>query len=170
MWVTHRTGAAAPVPFARHTRPSHSRPTWCGSSMIFQEVLEAVQVHARGSSDATGPGLADVLWRYHQGSEALDLDAVWVDLVRLFQAMHPERLVWQEHGAPVALGHAIGEMLIGATQLSLSAPEEEARRQGALICFRVALSWEALMAGDFDDIAEHVRLEEWALQLSPTGE
>lgn len=133
--------------------------------MTVEEILEALQLQAVGSRDASGPGLADVIWRSRHEAETLDLQAIWHDLVQLLQELRSEALVWQETGVPIAFSYAVAEVASRAASLGLSAPDSDDRGQGILLCWRLSTGWEALMAGDVDDIAEHVRNEEWALQL-----
>jgi len=133
-----------------------------------ESALVAIRHHAEGSSDASGQGLADVLWRRGQGAGSLDLDQVWLELVQSFQALRSEFLSWQAKGVPLPLSYAVAEILGHATKLGLTASDNDSRSQGVLLSWRVSVAWDALMAGDIDHIAEHVRSEEQALGLNPS--
>lgn len=136
--------------------------------MSVAQIVKALQVHAVGSSDASGPGMADVAWRSRDETEVPNLQPVWMDLAQLFQALVPEAPLWRDHGVPVEISYPVAEILSRGSKLSLSV-NTEIQREGSLLAWRVATAWEALMAGDIDDVIEHVRGEERALDLDSSG-
>lgn len=164
--LVDHTSAFAALP--KRLCPGGDR-TWSGLSR--ERAIAELRIHAEGSRDASGPGLADVLWRsQQQDEEDLNLDAVWRDLAKLFQALLSEVPTWRTSGVPIAVSYAVAEIGSRASELGLCGPDSGTRRQGVLLAWRVAVAWDASMAGDIADVAEHVRGEEWALQLSEGDE
>lgn len=134
--------------------------------MTPEEAIELIRLHAEGSVDAKGDGLADVLWRSRNSEEAVDINGIAADIVFLLQVLQGEARRWRETGVPVVLSYAMAEITSRATAVGLSGRTEAERQQGVSLAWRISCAWEALMAGDVGDFA-HVRLEERALSQAP---
>ncbi len=138
--------------------------------MIDEEVIERLHIHAAGTPDVSGPGFADVIWRCRNDYSQMNLEVVWQDIARLMQALQPAVLGWQVAGVPLPVSYSVSEIAARAAKLALVVPDREARRKSAVMSWRVAVGWEALMSLDIFDIALHVAGEERALQLSDVGD
>lgn len=116
--------------------------------------VSALQEHAAGTPDATGVGFADRVWRCRQHDEPLVLEPVWESLVSCFQALTAESRTWSESGVPLAVAYPVSEVIAAGLALGV----EHGAAVNAFV-WRVATAWEAVLAGDVEDVVAHVRDE-----------
>jgi len=128
-------------------------------------VGDALEIQAAGSPDADGGGFADVLWRYHHEKCNLELVGPWEAIRDLLQSLALDSSDWKSSGVPLRIGYSIAEILSSA--LSAAAVETKLDNRQAIVVFawHVASAWEAVLAGDIDNIAEHVKNEALARSL-----
>lgn len=129
------------------------------TGFVLDVVIDKIARHASGSPDADGGGFADALWAYAHGTAPLRLEAVWGDLVEALQEAQPLLASGGDEGVPLRLAYAVAEILSAAAAAMNTEADDAARTEISLFAWRVACAWEALLAGDIDDLAEHVRLE-----------
>lgn len=123
------------------------------------EAAAVLRAQARGSPDARGGGFADVAWRFRHEGEDLVLAGPWARLCEALQALAPESGEWARSGVPLDISYAVSEILASATALAANEEVDSVRRSFAAFAWRVACGWEAVLAGDSEDVAGHVANE-----------
>ena len=134
--------------------------------------LAVLREQAVGRLDMSGRGLADVIWHWEVNSKPLALGEAWAAVVGAFQELAtvdewPEIAESTVHGVSYgdgvayadAVAYAVSEILSRTTRLALTASDATDRETLAAFAWWVACAWSAVLAGDIDEIAEHVLLE-----------
>jgi hypothetical protein len=124
--------------------------------------IERLIQHGAGSAEGTGDGFADVVWQFEHGSSALSLGAVWRSIADALQRLS---LTTLEPFDQLRVAHAIAEVISSGSRRTFTGVAEETRVEFESFVWRVACAWEAFLAGDIDDLVEHVRLESWAADV-----
>jgi hypothetical protein len=124
--------------------------------------IERLIQHGAGSVEGTGDGFADIVWQFEHGASALSLGAAWSSISDALQRLC---LTTLEPVDQLRVAHAIAEVISSGSQRTLTGVAEEARVEFESFVWRVACAWEAFLAGDIDDLVEHVRLEAWAADV-----
>ncbi len=112
--------------------------------------------HGAGSAEATGDGFADIVWQFEHGSSALALGAAWSSIADALQTLS---LITLNPVDQLRVAYAIAEVISSGSRRTLTGVAEDARVEFESFVWRVACAWEAFLAGDIDDLVEHVRLE-----------
>jgi hypothetical protein len=135
--------------------------------MMAQGAVAILREQAQGTPEAQGSGFADVVWRYlHQG-DTLALSAPWSQISGALQDLVSETGRWAHDGIPLDISYAVSEILTTALALVLTQKSASVRESLGSFAWRVACAWEAMLAGDIDDIAEHVANETLARGIPP---
>ena len=127
-----------------------------------EEITLQLRRHAEGTSAANDETvLADAIWMLKHGSADLPTAAIWERIVNEFDRLNGElRQVPSDYGFPRQLVYAANELI--AQCLDYVASEENGRAARAEVLelgWHIATAWDAVVAGDIDDIKEHVELE-----------
>lgn len=130
------------------------------------EAVEALKRHAVGSDDAEGPGLADSIWRFTHGGQVPDLESLTSEVVSLISEIGRGR-DWVAGSVPSGLAYSVAEILSLLAELAAGRSSNVILHNSSLAVWRVCTAWEALLAGDIDDIVEHVRLHLVAREAAP---
>ena len=128
--------------------PSHAITTLCE--------------HAAGSAEATGSGFSDVLWRHEHGVGPLALGEAWSSIASTLQGLTFAALSPDDQ---LRVAYSIAEVISAASRRPLVSADADVRFEFQSFVWRVACAWEAFLAGDIEDIAEHARLEAIAASL-----
>lgn len=112
--------------------------------------------HASGLDVA---GFADAVSHHRTAGAVLDLEALWTEIVPLFQALVEETPRSSAPDLPLPLAYAVAEIQGKACLLAIEAASAEERYDRCVFAWRTATAWEAVLAGDIDDIADHVATE-----------
>ena len=118
--------------------------------------IERLIQHGAGSVEGTGDGFADLVLQFEHGSSALALGAAWSSIADALQTLS---LITLNPVDQLRVAYAIAEVISSGSRRTLTDVAEEARGEFESFVWRVACAWEAFLAGDIDDLAEHVRLE-----------
>ena len=129
------------------------------SGRVSDAAIDRLVEHASGLDVA---GFADAVWQLRTAGTPPDLAAVWAELAQLLQTLADTEVVRPDRGIPLKLAYAIAEMQCTAVTLAMDARTETERNERDLFAWRLACGWQALLAGDVQDIGLHVADEELA--------
>lgn len=127
--------------------------------MTIRDVVELLREHAVGTADASGSGFSDVIWRYKQKPDSLDLSRPWAEILDALQALTTHADGWETSGVPLDISYSIAEILTTALAVAATQPDGSGRRMVEMFAWRVACGWEGVLAGDIESIGNHVRDE-----------
>lgn len=137
------------------------------------EAIALLQIHAAGTVDASGNGVADVLWRYRAsgGNEPraishVDLAPAWEEVVQALEALVEVARTWAEAGVPLAATYAVAEIMASTLARTAGQAPDQDRCALELFAWGVACAWEAVLAGDVEDLREHVEGEAWGRDIA----
>lgn len=130
-----------------------------------EQAIAMLGEHAAGTTDADGPGLRDIMWRYRQQGGSLALDRAWRDVELSLDALVAASRQWAPDGVPLSVAYAVSEMLTMVLEVATTESNTAAGRSAAVFGWRLSSAWEALLAGDAESIAEHVQLEALARDI-----
>lgn len=147
--------------------------------MEYHEATSVIFKHAgftTGVSDQPGPSLVDELWKLRQGSESMDLSLLIDEIVQCFEVVNhqmngtlPSESIARETLIPRRLVAAITTMIIVCleTAFELQRQSKDSRLSNTLQtnAWKLVCAWDAILAGDIDDISNHIRLEQIARQI-----
>jgi hypothetical protein len=131
-----------------------------GTSMsVINEVTMHLRRHAEGSSNADDPTLlADNAWMFKHGSFTKDFKPIWADIVKHLEQLNVEmkRLTIDEK-LPRNAVYAVSGMLNQCFSISLVKKiDPNIRQQFLELGWKISCGWDAILAGDVDNIAEYV--------------
>ena len=138
--------------------------------MTAADAVTTLREHAGGTSDASGPGFADMAWRFRQQREPLALAEPWRDICEALQALASKAGAWAQSGVPIEVAYPIAEILTSAVQLAVTEDDSAIAQPLVGFAWRVASGWEAVLAGDAEDINEHVTNEAVARGMPPLSD
>jgi hypothetical protein len=128
------------------------------------DVTERLQTHARGTENADNPeNLADYVWLLKHQRAASNTDEIWAALRKDFE--HLNKLL--NENSDFRLGREVAYAINGLLTVCLNYVtcengDEIARNQILQIAWRIATAWDAVLAGDIEDISGHVDHEKTA--------
>jgi hypothetical protein len=125
------------------------------------DVVARLQQHVAGTAAAAGVGLADLVWR-RRGGDAIRLTECWTSILDCLQDLTVTSAAWSREGVPLDVSYAVSEMLDTLLRLGLSETGSQERQDAFLLAWRIACAWEAVLAGDIEDLKSHVDHEEAA--------
>lgn len=125
-------------------------------------MLRLLELHAAGSSDMQGDGLADRLDRWRISGGALQIEETVDAVVGILSSLQVECSDWRNSGVPSAIAYPVSEILGRLTAVPLYGPGHPDLVITHRYAWRVATAWTALMTGDIEDLVEHIRWEEAA--------
>ena len=125
----------------------------------WESLTTRLQSHAAGTPDISGDGLADSLWRYRNDQVMTDLRRVCHEIVGLIGEAGLSRREWPNGWVPSDLAYAVAEIGAQLLQLAVDAPDRSVQSNASLSGWHIASAWEALLAGDIDDVVGHVAME-----------
>ena len=123
----------------------------------------ALRYHAGLDQQASArtPSLADLLWRKEPPEEALD------DVLRILEALNleangavPSESATHEQCFPRALIYAVTEVIWLLREAANQAGNATATRDLNKAARRIELAWSAVLAGDIDNLTEHIAEED----------
>jgi AcrR family transcriptional regulator len=115
--------------------------------------------HAAGTPDISSDGLADSLWRYRNDRVKPDLRRVCHEIVGLIAEAGMSRGEWSPGWVPSDLAYSVAEISAQLLQLAIDSPDRAVQLDAGLSGWHIASAWEALLAGDIDDVVRHVAME-----------
>jgi len=111
----------------------------------------------------SSPSLADVLWRKESTQEALE------DVLRILQALNiemngeiPSESSNREQHFSRALIYAVSETIRLVRHSANEAPNDALRNDLDKSARRIEMAWSAVLAGDIDNLKNHITEEEAA--------
>ena len=127
-----------------------------------ETLTKRLQTHAQGTERADDPqNLADYIWLLKHQSIASGTDDVWASLQQDFEDLNALLNADSDFRLGRSLAYAVNGLMILCLDLSASPSYSEQLRNEALqLAWRIATAWDAVLAGDIDNIGEHVALEE----------
>lgn len=137
--------------------------------MIHLNTINKICYHAGiyESLDFKVSPIVDLLWKRQDLNEAVK------DILNIFQMLNielnsevpSEDCVGEEH-IPRRLVYAVGEILLITRLAAEKAATNDLRYEVMRAARQIEIGWLAVMAGDIDDIVEHIILEERAREAS----
>ena len=131
---------------------------------VTNEIVSHLRRHTEGSSGADDPTiLADYAWMLKHGSLMTDVEPIWTDIVNQFEQLNVEmRQLSSDDNLPRNVVYAISGLLNHCFSTSLLKKiDPNVRQQFLELGWKIACGWDAVLAGDIDNITEHVELEQY---------
>jgi hypothetical protein len=126
-----------------------------------EAVIDDLVAHAAGTIEPTGEvvddGLSDVLWRHRGDLGDIDFERLGDVVLGLLGEVNDHRSEFES--PPSALAYAMAEMTTLTLKIAVGAASDAVRRDAARLAWRISCGWEAVLAGDIEDVTEHVVLE-----------
>lgn len=133
------------------------------------EITRRLNTHVEGSTNADDrTNLADFIWMIKHGAEFIGTAQIWSKLLHEFNALNSRMKMDSITCLSPSLVYAINGLMTHC--LDFAACErfsESDRRQLLELAWRITSVWDAVLAGDIDDISEHVELEGRARTIIP---
>jgi hypothetical protein len=140
----------------------HDAPVLDRAGAEANDALERLIEHGAGSAERTGSGFADVVWQFEHGSGALALGDVWSSIASALQRL---RFTALGPADQLHVAYAIAEVISSGSRRPLAGVADDVRMEFESFVWRVACAWEAFLAGDIDNLVEHVQLEAMGAEL-----
>lgn len=127
------------------------------------EAALRLQIHAQGTENADDPlNLSDSLWMLENQAEfPWEMEPIWSSLLQAFDELNGEV---NKKPDPFIVNRELSYAINGLFMLCLNATTSS-RRQETIqpqiteLTWRIAVAWDAILAGDIDSIREQIELE-----------
>jgi len=128
------------------------------------EIIAELHLHDFGTQDANDPTLlADYVWMLVHGKAPGSFEPVWARIVTAMETLNARfrHQLW-ESGVPPKLAYAINGMMGDCLDMVVEQKCDSQTREVLIrLAWRILCAWDAVLAGDIDNIQEHVQEEEW---------
>jgi hypothetical protein len=132
------------------------------------QITEELKIHAAGTKAATDfTNLSDYYWMLQQGKTKDRESEIWQAIEKLFSRLNQELNKESAQGeVRRSLAYAINQMIGLCLDYAATEKNEANNRRRALtLGWQISAGWDAVLAGDIDDISEHVELEGSAREI-----
>jgi hypothetical protein len=141
--------------------------------MTPEKAIERLRRHAglAEPNPQVPPDLALLLWHARQGRALGDVESAVDEIIQCLQAINPT-LNGQSPEYPKALDAlprlvvcAISQICLDCTQAAVESRDESIQLRLLKAAWTVQSAWDAVAAGDIEDVAAHVKMEREARGL-----
>jgi hypothetical protein len=127
------------------------------------DIIVQLRTHAEGTSDANDATiLADFIWMFEHGNPVTDTGIIWKKIINEFERLNCElHRLPTNYDLPGQLIYAVSGLMSQCLDYVAFKKKNPVMREQLLkLCWKIAVAWDAVLAGDIDNISEHVELEE----------
>lgn len=129
------------------------------------EIAIDLRRHAEGTTNADDSSiLADHAWMLRHGTTRINLEPIWNDIISLFDRLNVElRRIGQTENLPWVIVYAVSGLSKQCLDIQWDGTVDGPVRQEFIyLGWKILSAWDAVLAGDINNIAEHVELERLA--------
>ncbi len=132
------------------------------NSNLLEEIFAQLRRQSEGTKEANDMFvLADYIWMLKNGQQLTAIEPIWLELVEQFDHLNRElKLQSLDFGLPRQVVYTVNGLVIQCLECALFQNNDLIVRQQLLqLGWQISCAWDAIVAGDIDNIMKHVELE-----------